>query len=372
MTRTARKPAPASAKAGAKDTPLISVIIPTWNRAPMLRLTLETVLRQDLQDFEALVIGDACTDDSEAVVASFGDPRLHWHNLPVNSGSASAPNNTGLRMARGRFIAHLGHDDFWFPWHLAGLVTTIETTEADWVYPLVVAVGPDGIRHCSGPPQRGVPDAEHHVPPSGWLYRREIVSVVGWWADPASIEWQIDFDYMRRAALAGKAFAFHDRPTAVKFPSSLFPDGYRTGEPAPIQREFFDRLLREPAALEIEILRDLATRFAQLDRGGGKGIFARSPSAPALGQSFQERRMERLYLRGLAEPPPAAVVVGGKTPRRSAEEKDTRVVRPRRHSASPGAAAVRRMSRAQRRERRQQRSEREAIREEARAESAES
>ena len=38
------------------------------------------------------------------------------------------------------------------------------------------------------------------------------------------------------------------------------------------------------------ILRQLATRFAQLDRGGGKGIFARDPSAPALGQSFQERR----------------------------------------------------------------------------------
>ena len=210
----------------------------------MLRLTLQTVLNQDLPDFEALVIGDGCTDDSEEAVASFGDPRLRWHNLPVNSGAASVPNNTGLAMARGRYVAHLGHDDFWFPWHLSGLVATIEATGADWVYPLVVAVGPDGIRHCSGPPQPGVPAAEHHVPPSGWLYRREVCHEVGDWADPASLDWQIDFDYMRRAALAGTRFAFLDRPTVVKFPSSLFPDGYRTGRAG----AYPARVLRSPAA----------------------------------------------------------------------------------------------------------------------------
>src|SRR3954471_8288451 len=110
------------------QAPLVSVIIPTWNRAPMLRLAIATVLAQDLAggDFEVLVIGDACTDDSAAVVASFADPRLHWHNLAQNSGSASVPTNAGLRRARGRYIAHLGHDDFWFPWHLSALVSVIE------------------------------------------------------------------------------------------------------------------------------------------------------------------------------------------------------------------------------------------------------
>jgi hypothetical protein len=352
----------------ATDAPLVSVIIPTWNRAAMLRLTLTTVLGQDLSDCEVLVIGDGCTDDSEAVVASFDDARLHWENLPVNSGAPSAPNNAGLRKARGRYIAHLGHDDFWLPWHLSGLVTTIAETGADWVYSLVVAIGPDGIRHCSGPPQPGVPAAEHHVPPSGWLYRREVFSEVGDWAESESIDWQIDFDYMRRAALASKRFALHDRPTALKFPSSLFPDGYRTGEPAPIQLAYFRRLQREPEALENEILRHLATRFAQLDRGGGKGIFARTAPAPAPGTSFHQRRRERLYLRGLtALPAPTTAPAGRKTPRRSDDEKDVRAARPRRRSREVGAAAARRLSRVQRRERRQRRSRRRALREAARA-----
>lgn len=277
----------------------------------MLRMTLATVLAQDFADIEALVIGDGCTDDSAAVVASFGDPRLLWHNLPSNSGGPSIPNNVGSDMARGRFVAHLGHDDFWLPWHLSGLMEMLEASGADWAYPLVVAIGPDGIRHCSGPPQPGVPDAEHHVPPSGWLYRREVLERVGSWADPSALAWPVDFDYMRRAALAGMRFAFHPRPTALKFPSSLFPNGYRSGEPAPIQAGYFLRLRDDPETLEVDILRELATRYAQLDRGAGKGMFDRSrtdrPSgdlqaapAGAPTRQFQERRLGRMHLRGLA------------------------------------------------------------------------
>lgn len=291
--------------------PTVSIIIPTWNRASMLRLTLATVLAQHFADFEVLVIGDGCTDDSAAVVASFGDPRLLWRNLPTNSGGPSIPNNVGSDLARGRFVAHLGHDDFWLPWHLSGLLEMIDAAGADWAYPLVVAIGPDGIRHCTGPPQPGVPDAEHHVPPSGWLYRREIAKRVGRWSDPADLAWPVDFDYMRRAALAGTRFAFHPRPTALKFPSSLFPQGYRSGEPDPIQADYFARLRDAPATLEAEILRELATRFAQHDRGAGKGIFDRrrpdlapgdgpAASAGAARQQFQDRRLGRRYLRGLA------------------------------------------------------------------------
>jgi hypothetical protein len=331
------------AKSGDQPTesPLVSVVIPTWNRAPMLQLAIATVLAQDLtSDFEVLVIGDACTDESAEVVASFADPRLRWHNLTQNSGAASVPTNAGLRRARGRYVAHLGHDDFWFPWHLSGLIATLEQTGADWVYSLVVAIGPDGIRHCTGPPQAGVPEAEHHVPPSGWLYRRDVLDDVGGWAEPHTIPWPIDFDVRRRAALAGKRFACHARPTALKFPSSLYPDGYRLGEPAPIQRDYFARLTSDPEHLERDILLGLAIRFAQVDRGGGKGVFARQPPrSMALGAriwtlrrwlisrygperwplpqllhgEFQGRRLGRLHLRGLTPNPVAGTPPGDAT-----------------------------------------------------------
>ena len=109
-----------------EKSPIVTVIIPTYNSSGTLRLSLETVLQQDFTDYEIWVIGDNCSDDSEAVVMSFRDKRVQWINLSVNSGTPSVPRNEGLRRARGRFIAYLGHDDLWFPWHLSQLVDCIE------------------------------------------------------------------------------------------------------------------------------------------------------------------------------------------------------------------------------------------------------
>src|SRR3712207_3932020 len=107
-------------------SPRVSVITATYNWSNVLRHAIESARWQTFADFEMLVVGDGCTDDSGAVVASFGDPRLRWHNLEANHGHQSAPNNAGLAMARGEFIAYLGHDDVWFPTHLAALVSALD------------------------------------------------------------------------------------------------------------------------------------------------------------------------------------------------------------------------------------------------------
>jgi Glycosyl transferase family 2 len=85
--------------------PRVSVIIPTYNRSNVLRHAIASVLRQSFADYELLVVGDGCSDDSAAIVAGFADARIRWINLPVNSGHQSAPNNEGLRQARGELIA---------------------------------------------------------------------------------------------------------------------------------------------------------------------------------------------------------------------------------------------------------------------------
>src|SRR5918911_3354227 len=105
---------------------LVTVIIPTYNWSSVLPYSVGSALRQTLTDFEVLVVGDGCTDDSEAVVGSFGDERLRWVNLPTNTGHQSGPNNEGLRRARGELIAYLGHDDLWLPHHLSVLVGGID------------------------------------------------------------------------------------------------------------------------------------------------------------------------------------------------------------------------------------------------------
>ena len=58
----------------------VSVVIPTYNSSGTLSLALQTVVWQDFADFEVWIIGDGCTDDTEEVVASFSDDRLHYRH----------------------------------------------------------------------------------------------------------------------------------------------------------------------------------------------------------------------------------------------------------------------------------------------------
>src|SRR5438552_3536771 len=61
-----------------KAVPRVSVVIATYNWSSVLPFSIGSVLRQTFSDFEVLVIGDGCTDDSERVVAAIDDPRIRW------------------------------------------------------------------------------------------------------------------------------------------------------------------------------------------------------------------------------------------------------------------------------------------------------
>ncbi len=125
-----------------EDAPLVSVVIATYNWSSVLRYSVASALAQTYPRLEVVVVGDACTDDSEDVVASFGDPRVRWLNLPENSGSQSTPNNAGIAAARGDYVAYLGHDDLWLPSHLSLLMTAVLRSGADAGYAVAEQLGP--------------------------------------------------------------------------------------------------------------------------------------------------------------------------------------------------------------------------------------
>jgi glycosyltransferase involved in cell wall biosynthesis len=254
-------------KTGVPDAPLVSVIIATYNRSAVLAFTLQSLLGQTLGDFEAWVVGDACTDDSQAVVQAASDPRLNWINLPHNTGSQSGPNNEGLRRARGRYVAYLGHDDLWLPFHLAEAVAWAEATGADLVHTLCVLIGPNGRLACVGPPNRYNSYASHFAPPSSWLHRRDAVAAVGWWSSPHQVPMGVDHDYLLRFYQSGQHTSFCPRLTVLKFPSVWYRGAYAGTAPAP-QPGYLEQVRAEPAALERSILQALAIAHAELVYGG--------------------------------------------------------------------------------------------------------
>ncbi len=99
------------------NNPLVSVVIPCYNSEKVIRETIESVLVQTERNFEVIIVDDGSTDDTAAIAASSGDPRIHI--LRQSNSGASAARNTGIRAARGSFIAFLDSDDIWFPDFLA-------------------------------------------------------------------------------------------------------------------------------------------------------------------------------------------------------------------------------------------------------------
>ena len=83
------------------SAPLVSVVIATYNASHQLRYAIASVLGSDYPHFELIVVDDGSTDDTEAVVASFADPRIRFFNLERNSGQQATPNNAGVAVAPG-------------------------------------------------------------------------------------------------------------------------------------------------------------------------------------------------------------------------------------------------------------------------------
>lgn len=92
------------------DSPKVSVIVPTYNRANRLEGTLRSIVSQTYQDFELIVVDDGSTDNTSKVIESF--PSAQYLPMKKNSGVSKA-RNIGLACAKGEFICFLDSDDLW-------------------------------------------------------------------------------------------------------------------------------------------------------------------------------------------------------------------------------------------------------------------
>lgn len=159
--------------------PLVTVIIQTYNRSNILGYVIRSVLAQTFSDWELLVVGDRCTDDTADVVAAFNDPRIRYCNLESRVGDQSGPTNEGIRIGRGRYVALLNHDDLWFPDHLEHAVAAIEKGDSDLVFSLQLEADPDGRWRVNAAFPTGRFDPTTHPNASTWLFRRELAQRIG-------------------------------------------------------------------------------------------------------------------------------------------------------------------------------------------------
>ncbi len=112
--------------------PRVSVIIPTYNRHKNLLFAIDSVLQQSFNDFEILVVNDA-GEDVQNVITEFNDNRIKYFVHKSNKGLAAA-RNTGLKNAKGKYIAYLDDDDVYYPDHLKILLSFLENSNYKIAY----------------------------------------------------------------------------------------------------------------------------------------------------------------------------------------------------------------------------------------------
>jgi glycosyltransferase involved in cell wall biosynthesis len=111
-------------------SPTVSVIIPAHDRAETIERAVRSVLEQSLRDLEVVVVDDGSSDATAEIAESTGDPRVRLIRHPVNRGAAAA-RNTGIRQARGEFIAFLDSDDEFMEGKLAMQLEALQAAMPD-------------------------------------------------------------------------------------------------------------------------------------------------------------------------------------------------------------------------------------------------
>jgi glycosyltransferase involved in cell wall biosynthesis len=112
--------------------PIVSVIIPTFNRATLALQAVQSVFAQTFSDYEVIVVDDGSTDNTKEVLAAFtGAQNFRYHYQP-NSGRSTA-RNQGLTLAQGAFILFLDSDDLLFPHALAQLYGAAQRSAAGMI-----------------------------------------------------------------------------------------------------------------------------------------------------------------------------------------------------------------------------------------------
>jgi len=206
--------------------PLVSVRMPTYNRASLLcEQALPSIQAQSYEHWEAIIVGDQCTDDTAERVAAIGDPRISFTNrsfrgpYPKDSFNRWAlsgvnPSNDAIAASRGGWIASLDDDDEWDTNHLATLVRAAQESRSEVIYArarvMNTATGEQNSDIGAWPPVEG------QIPLLTTLVHGSFRSLR---FDPnTQFAGEVhDWNYARRLWEAGARFHFVDQVLATHF-----------------------------------------------------------------------------------------------------------------------------------------------------------
>lgn len=194
--------------------PRVSIVIPTYNHADLLREALQSVIAQTLTDWEAIVVNNHSEDHTVDVVKAFGDPRLRLEHIH-NQGIIAASRNKGISLSRGEWVAFLDSDDSWEPDKLERSLTGAGA-DADLISHREAVVRDGKVLSVS--PRFEEADAAYRrllfdgtcFSPSAALVRRTLLEKIGGFREDPDFVTVEDYDLWLRLVQAGAKVRFVD------------------------------------------------------------------------------------------------------------------------------------------------------------------
>ncbi len=270
--------------------PELSIIIATYNSPHLLKYAIQSILDNDYSDWELLVIGDCCTDDTQELVHSFNDNRIVFKNLPENSGQQAKPTNVAFQMASGEYITFLNQDDFFLPHHLRSGMEEIKKTKSEFlVTPGLKIIPPKDEnfdRNSFKAELVSVHANQTYIPhiftvASTWLIQKSVVDKIGPWKLEKSTYVSPSQEFIFRAWSKGIKFCMSKKISVIVIFSGDRKNSYQKKQSP--EHEFlyenlkdpeFQRMLLESAAINSENRRneDIFSR--------AKGLLSRTMAFP--------------------------------------------------------------------------------------------
>jgi glycosyltransferase involved in cell wall biosynthesis len=208
---------------GAEPLPLVSVIVPTYNRQAELDRALKSIMDQSYPRIEIIVVNDGTADIGDIVEFHRHKRKIVYVKHDRNRG-AGAARNTGLMQARGEYIAYLDDDDCYLPGHIATLANhLVQHPELIAAYTLANQVINDSRQVTFNQAfSRGRLLISNYIPSLCIMHRRSILEQSGYWDEElGTLE---DWEFLVRLALAGD-FGFIPEVTAEYF--TIIGDNHR-------------------------------------------------------------------------------------------------------------------------------------------------
>ena len=199
--------------------PTFSVVIPLYNRADIVAKTIQSVLDQDFQSFEIIVVDDGSKDDPEPALAAIGDPRIRY--VRQDNAGGGAARNRGIEEAQGRYIAFLDSDDLFLPGKLSVMAAALPRGDTRTILYSQMKVD-RGVDRYWVRPERGIREGEdvgeylfcanQFMQTSTLVVPATLAKKVRF--DPALKKGQ-DLDFAVRLQVAGGQFRMIEQPLTI-------------------------------------------------------------------------------------------------------------------------------------------------------------